>query len=83
MPFHTDQTVAPTQMRELCEDHVSPTQEINDLLGLCSGRFAGPKEGQSSQLKNTQDDPSTLPVSQDDPVDDDELLGLCTSKFTM
>lgn len=69
-------------MRELCEDHVSPTQEINDLLGLCSGRFAGPKERQSSPLKNTQGAPKTLPISQDDP-DDDELLGLCTSKFAM
>ncbi|MPC07771.1 Claspin [Portunus trituberculatus] len=64
----------------LCED-ISPTQEMSELLGLCSGGFSGPKEGQNGQLKNTQGAPKTLPVSQDDP-DDDELLGLCTAKFT-
>ncbi|XP_050731399.1 claspin-like isoform X2 [Eriocheir sinensis] len=78
----TVQAADSSQMTDLCEDHVSPTQEMSDLLGLCTGRFAGPKAAQSSPLKTTPGGPAMLPLSQDEP-DDDELLGLCTAKFTM
>ncbi|KAG0722619.1 Claspin [Chionoecetes opilio] len=77
----SDETEAATEVRELCGDGVTPTQEINELLGLCSGRFGGAKQGESSQQKNSLGGPQTLLVSQDD-HDEDELLGLCTAKFT-
>lgn len=81
-PISTDQTADSSQMTNLCEDTVSPTQEMSDLLGLCTGNFAGPKTALSSPLKTTPGGPAMLPLSQDEP-DDDELLGLCTAKFTM
>lgn len=68
-------------MTDLCGDNISSTQEMSELLGLCTGHFAGRKETQSSPLKNTSGSPANLPLSQEEP--DDELLGLCTAKFTM
>lgn len=78
--FPTDQVEDSSQVTDLCGDNVSPTQDMSELLGLCTGRFAAPREGQSSPLKNTR--PVMLPLSQDEP-DEEELLGLCTAKFTM
>lgn len=79
MYLSTEQAEDSSQVTDLIGDTVSPTQEMSELLGLCTGRFAGPKQGQSSPLKNTQGGPTVLPLSQDEP--DDELLGLCTGRF--
>lgn len=82
MLLPTEQSQDSSQVTDLCEDNVSSTQEMSELLGLCTGKFVGPKEGQSSPLKNPQDVPAMLPFSQDE-HDEDELLGLCTAKFSM
>ncbi len=50
------------------------TNDEDELLDLCSGRFTG-----TEKKENTQRSGGFIPTTQDDR---DELLDLCSGKFT-
>lgn len=76
----------PTHMKNLCEDNLNPTQDIGELMGLCSGQFASYSEEKRTQMTKNQGALSDLVLCQDNPDEDhhnaeEELLELCTAKF--
>lgn len=62
----------------MCEEEFAPTQDMNSLMGLCSGTFGMEDKDRPNAF-------ASLTESQDKKNEDeeDELLGLCTGKFTM
>ncbi|XP_047475621.1 claspin-like isoform X1 [Penaeus chinensis] len=66
-----------SKVDQLCEEEFAPTQDINSLMGLCSGTF-------DMQDKDRPTAFASLTESQDKKNEDeeDELLGLCTGKFS-
>ncbi|XP_069171556.1 claspin isoform X2 [Procambarus clarkii] len=76
-----------TQMKNLCEDNLTPTQDIGELMGLCSGQFASHGEKKSNQAAKSHSALSELVAYDSSPSeghhsDEEELLNLCTAKFT-
>ncbi|XP_071549080.1 claspin-like isoform X2 [Panulirus ornatus] len=73
-------------MKDLCEDNIDPTQDINELMGLCSGQFASYREEKRSQITKDKGAFSDLVPCQNNPDEhqnaEEELLELCTAKFT-
>ncbi|KAK8738737.1 hypothetical protein OTU49_003648 [Cherax quadricarinatus] len=76
-----------TQIKDLYEENLTPSQEIGELVGLCSGHFASQGMEERGKKKKNESSVSDL-VSykcnpdEDQHSDDEELLNLCTAKFT-
>ncbi|KAK3894227.1 hypothetical protein Pcinc_001989 [Petrolisthes cinctipes] len=76
-----------TQVQGLCEDNLAPTQDIGELMGLCSGQFSdgrgrgnsGGGEERSSPAPPATPNVSGLVTTQSNTEED--LLGLCTARF--
>lgn len=70
-----------TQVEVLCEDSLAPTQDIRELMGLCSGQFNG---GGGGGEKSNPAPPATPNVSglvTTQSNTEEELLGLCSARF--
>jgi len=66
------------------EDDMADTQNIDDLMGLCSGRFnTQPSSDADIKRKGSSGAFSELFDSEKkSSLEDDDLVGLCTGKFT-
>ena len=73
-------------MKDLCDDDLPPTQDINDLMGLCSGRFnsqANEKANQEFKMPAAFSNLSETHDKTSEAEGDDELLDLCSGRFSV